>query len=158
MLPSTVLALAHALVARADVREWAIGGSAMLHLRGVIETLPRDLDIVTTVADFEEVCASLPEQFVRCDPAAHPDYASTRFRTFQSADGTKVDVMAGIAVIKNGVRTTWTFDSTRIEIVDGLPLMWLDDWLDLYTLFDRPQRVEQIESYLRRKRGEAVLP
>jgi hypothetical protein len=134
---------------------WAIGGTTMLYLRGVIATAPRDLDTFTTHGDFDAVCSVLTQECGPCIRPPHGTYASDRFATFTSAEGIQIDVIAGAAVMRDGARQAWHFEPTHTEMVAGLPLMSLNDWLALYRLFDRPHRVEQIEAYLRRNPGAA---
>jgi hypothetical protein len=146
-----VLRVAHTIAPQVRGRVWAIGGTTLLHHHGVHTETPRDLDTFTTREDFPQVAAALTGLFgtgVRVESA---DYVSDAFLTFTAPDGTQIDLIAGAAAMHDGVRTTWHFDPTTIEMADGLPWMRLADWRTLYALFKRPQRVAQIDEYLRRR-------
>jgi hypothetical protein len=146
----TPLSLASQLAPLLAGTSWSIGGTTMLHLRGVTNELPRDLDSFTTHADFAPVCARIESVLGPGVRPPHGQYASDHFITFRASHGVEMDVIAGAAVVKNGMRQTWHFNPSRVQIIDGLPLMLLDDWLALYALFDRPRRIAQIQAFLAR--------
>jgi hypothetical protein len=141
------LAAAHALAPLLAHCTWAIGGSTLLYHLG-IEPAPRDLDIFTTAQDFARVQAALIEV---CGPGhrpQHPRYASAQFAHFTTAQGVSIDLMADIAVRTGQGLQHWQFDPATIVDESGLPWMRAQDWLTLYALFDRPQRVAQLRAYL----------
>jgi hypothetical protein len=130
---------------------WAIGGTTLLFRLGMTTVLPRDLDTFTTPEDFPRVAETIARRYGSGVRPASKNYVSEHFLTFTTDDGTQIDLMAGAAVMRAGNRFAWNFDPTRIDVIDGLPWMKLEDWQTLYALFDRPHRVAQIEEYLRRK-------
>jgi hypothetical protein len=151
------LALAYSLAEKLEGLDWAIGGSTLLHRLG-LEASPHDLDIVTTVDCFHELDERL---FAFLGPGtrpAHASYHSRYFNQYPARDGAVAEVMAGIQVIHKGCLVAWSFSVERIEYHDGLPWMQAPDWLDLYTLFDRPVRVRQIKAYLASARNNPVEP
>ncbi len=143
--------LARQIAPRLEGLCWGIGGSSLLWRYDNLHT-PDDLDIVTTPADFSVFCARVVPHVQKTPRISSNVYASDQFATFIAKDGTQMDVMAGIAVMKLGMRIRWEFDPQNIEIDDDLPWMMLADWKALYTLFDRPARVVQIDA-LRRRHG-----
>jgi hypothetical protein len=145
------LRLARAIAPRVSQYVWAIGGTTLLFRLGISTDPPRDLDTFTTPEDFPHVAEILKNLYGAGTRPASESYVSEHFLTFTATDGTQIDLMAGAAVMQAGKRITWDFDPTRIDVIDGLPWMQLEDWQTLYALFDRPHRVAQIEQYLRRK-------
>jgi hypothetical protein len=147
MHPPAPLELARSIAGPLAGLDWAIGGSTLLFRLG-IEPAPRDLDVVTTVQHFDEAERRLAQRLGAGSKPGHPLYRSSHFTRFTSDRGTRMDLMAGIAVLVDGDLQTWQFDPARIEHHDGLPWMNARDWVVLYSLFDRPERVAQLRSLL----------
>ena len=127
--------------------DWAIGGSTLLHHIG-IEPNPSDLDLVVQEEHFVSAVERLTATLGTGTRPLDPNYLSKHFARFRSNDGTFVDLMAGIASrTPNGI-VTWNFLPSRILLREGLPWMLAEDWLELYALFNRPRRVEQLKAYL----------
>jgi hypothetical protein len=74
--------------------------------------------------------------------------ASTHFSRFTFPRGVTVDVMAGIRVRTSDEFKSWEFDPRTLLMASGLPWMQARDWLDLYEMFDRPERVTRLRAYL----------
>ncbi|MCS4309304.1 hypothetical protein M2404_003675 [Rheinheimera pacifica] len=127
--------------------QFGIGGSCLLWQLG-LETEPNDIDIVCTQSDYELICQTLQPQFSLKITPAHPDYASAHFARFCRDGWPDIDVMAGIAIKRGGVITRWQFQPQRCHWQDGICWMPPADWLQLYQLFNRPQRVAQLKAYL----------
>jgi hypothetical protein len=141
------LAAAHALAPKLAGLHWGIGGSTLLHHLG-LEPAPRDLDLITTEAHYPAVHAVLTQVFGAGSRPQHPRYVSAHFARFQDASALSVDLMADIAVRTAQGIERWQFDPAAVMVHDGLPWMRAQDWLTLYQLFDRPQRVAQLTAYL----------
>jgi hypothetical protein len=146
-----VLRVARTIAPQVRGRVWAIGGTTLLHHHGIHADAPRDLDTFTTPEDFATVAAACAQLFGPGVRTQSTEYVSDEFLRFTALDGTQIDLIAGAAAMHDGVRKTWYFDPKNIDIADGLPWMKLEDWLALYALFKRAQRVAQIEQYLRRR-------
>lgn len=144
------LALAHELVPLLTGLQWGIGGSLLLHHLKLV-TAPQDLDVVATPQDFPALNHRLSSMLGQPAQVAHPTYASTHFSRFTSPRGVNVDVMAGIQVRTSTRFKSWDFNPRTLVIADGLPWMQPQDWLDLYEMFDRPERVALLRNYLDRK-------
>lgn len=139
--------LAHTIAAHLAGLDWAIGGSTLLHHLG-LEPDPADLDIVVSDADFKKAESKLTALFGEGQRPQHASYQSAHFSRFTAANGTQIDIMAGIAVLKGNDVIAWHFQPKHTVTEAGLPWMRAQDWLVLYTLFNRPARVAQVEKYL----------
>ena len=147
MMPPAPLILARELAPLLTALNWGIGGSLLLHHLQLI-TDPQDLDIVTTLEDFPAIHKRLAGFLGSPNQVDHPTYASTHFARFASAHCANVDVMAGIRVRTSSGFKFWEFNPRTPFIANGLPWMQPHDWLDLYELFNRPERVTLLRSYL----------
>ena len=141
------LILAHELAPLLARLHWGIGGSLLLY-RLKLVTLPQDLDVVTTPEDFPDLRKRLSSYLGAPTQIAHPTYASTHFSQFTSPRGVNLDVMAGIQVRKSTGFKAWEFNPRTLLKANGLPWMQAQDWLDLYEMFDRPERVALLRTYL----------
>jgi hypothetical protein len=127
--------------------DWGIGGSSLLWKLGLAEA-PRDLDLVTTVAHFPEVRRIISQTLGEGSVTPHPVYRSRCFARFASMGPVPVDLFAEVRVeTANGI-LEWAFDPARLELIDNLPWMRAEDWVQLYKLFDRPARVKALTDYL----------
>jgi hypothetical protein len=141
------LLLAHELAPLLTGLNWGIGGSLLLyHLE--LATDPQDLDIVTTAEDFPEIRQRLAAVLASPIQIDHPTYASTHFSRFTSPHRVNLDLMAGIRVRTSTEFKSWEFDPRTLLMVNGLPWMQAQDWLDLYEMFNRPERAAVLRNYL----------
>lgn len=129
--------------------QFGVGGSCLLWQLKLAEQ-PADIDIVCTEADFLAITSALNAQgYQQLFVPPHPDYATAHFARFSRADSHSVDLMAGIAVRQQGEEVTrWEFNPQRCHWQQGICWMPPGDWLQLYQLFNRPQRVAQLRHYL----------
>lgn len=127
--------------------QFGIGGSCLLWQLG-LEPAPNDIDIVCTETDFTAICAVLNANFSLQPVGPHPLYASAHFCRFSRSGWPDIELMAGIAVVQQQQQTQWTFVPQRCHWQDGICWMPPADWLQLYQLFNRPQRVAQLRRYL----------
>jgi hypothetical protein len=126
--------------------DWAIGGSFLLQCYG-IEPQARDLDLVCTLERFEQFKALLSQYAHPVPVSLHPIYRSKGFARFRKND-LVIELMAGIQVLKDEGLQQFLFQPEKTSWQQGLPLMQLADWLELYQLFERPKRVKQLQQYL----------
>ena len=150
MVAPSPLHIAQTIAPHLEGLDWAIGGSVLLHHLG-IEAKPADLDIVVSAAHFAAAENKLASLFGAGLQPRHDNYQSEHFSRFIAADGTQIDIMAGIAVLKGNELVSWTFEPKLTVMEDGLPWMRAQDWLLLYTLFNRPARVAQLQPYITRR-------
>lgn len=135
------------LCARLKPFQFGIGGSCLLWQLG-LENAPNDIDIVCAEVDFAAICAELTKTFSMALVAAHPNYASKHFARFSKAGWPDIELMAGIAVRQGQNLMQWSFQPERCHWQQEVCWMPAADWLQLYQLFDRPQRVTQLKRYL----------
>jgi hypothetical protein len=127
--------------------QFGIGGSCLLwHLE--LEAQPNDIDVVCAEADFAAICQRLAADFEQQHRPAHQQYASSHFARFSRAGWPDIELMAGIAVKQHGQLIYWSFKPGHCHWQDGICWMPPADWLQLYQLFNRPQRVAQLRHYL----------
>jgi hypothetical protein len=62
--------------------------------------------------------------------------------------GVNLDVMAGIRVRTSTGFKSWEFNPRTLIVENGLPWMQAQDWLELYEMFDRPERATVLRDYL----------
>lgn len=141
------LALAQEIAPSLAGMHWGIGGSLLLWKLG-LEAEPRDLDIMTTAEHFESVSQRIAQRLGEGVRTPHATFQSTHFARFDSAAAVSVDLFADVRVKRSDELVSWNFDPQRIEHWRGLPWMLPGDWLELYELFDRPERVKALREYL----------
>lgn len=127
--------------------QFGIGGSCLLWQLG-LETSPNDIDIVCAETDFAAICNALKTEFTAQIVAPHPRFISAHFCRFSRAGWPDIELMAGIAVQQRDAVAHWDFKPQHCHWNDGICWMPAADWLQLYQLFDRPQRVTQLKRYL----------
>lgn len=141
------LALAQEIAPLLAGLHWGIGGSLLLWKLG-LETNPRDLDIMTTAAHFPSASQLIAQKLGEGVRTPHPAFKSTHFAKFNSEGAVSIDLFAEVRVMKNDESASWSFDPQSVEVWRGLPWMLPSAWLELYTLFDRPERVSALRAYL----------
>jgi hypothetical protein len=126
---------------------FGVGGSLLLCELGLLSQA-RDVDLVCVAADFAQISSELSRTLRPVEVAPHPYYQSRCFASFVAADGTQLDLMADIAVVQAEQRISWQFDQVQLQIRQGIPWMSAAQWLELYQLFQRPQRVALLQKFL----------
>jgi len=142
------LVLAHEIAPLLAGVNWGIGGSLLLWKLG-LEANPRDLDIMTTAADFPLASQRIAQKYGEGVRTPHAAFQSVHFAKFNPDGDVSMDLFAEVRVTKNGDTASWSLDPRGIEYWRGLPWMQPSAWLELYTLFDRPERVNALRAYLR---------
>ncbi len=127
--------------------EWGIGGSVLLLHLGLLESA-RDVDLVCSVQSFAQIRQRLQPQCTELPVLPHPHYCSGHFARLLTPDGVVLELMADIAVYRDGKRQSWPFEPASVIWQQQLPWMQPGQWLTLYQLFDRPQRVSCLQDYL----------
>lgn len=117
----------------------------------------QDLYIVTMPEDFPELQKRLAALLGAPVQVDHPTYASKDFSRFTSPGGVNLDVMAGIRVRTSTGLKSWDFNPHTLLMANGLPWMQAQDWLDLYEMFDRPERATVLRDHLNIPRGGSSL-
>ena len=129
---------------------WALGASAMMSLRGIVETF-NDIDIMVAEDDIDkayDVISSIGE--------LQPFKADDRFHTscFYEfiVDDIDVDLISGFAIVSHGRIHQCAL---RIEEIDAIadvygsdvPLHSLAVWKRYYSLMGRPDKVSVISAW-----------
>lgn len=127
--------------------QFGIGGSCLLWQLG-LEKAPNDIDIVCTEQHFARIRQLLQPQFALQVIPEHPHYISAHFARFRREGWPDIELMAGIAVKQAEAVISWPFQPQRCHWQNGICWMPPADWLQLYQLFNRPQRVAQLRRYL----------
>lgn len=134
----------------AALPEWGIGGSLLL-VEQQLQHDFRDIDLVCTTEAVPALDAVLARLATPLQTTPHPQYCSQFFRRYQHSSGLEIELMAGIAVRNStGALQHWQFDAPTLQRRHGLPWMTLCDWLMLYQLFERPEKVVLIQGALSR--------
>ena len=151
LLQSAPFQLARQLIPALSGLELGIGGSLLMLELGLL-TKARDLDLVCSQQDFPLIAAALGRLLTQVEVPPHPEYQSAAFARFIAAEGTEVDLMAGIKVKQQ--QLCWQFAPGRIEWRHQLPWMMAADWLELYQLFNRPERVLLLHTFLQQQQQQ----
>jgi hypothetical protein len=134
----------------AALPDWGIGGSLLL-VEQQLQADFRDIDLVCTTEAAPALDAVLSQLATPLQTTPHPQYCSQFFRRYQHSSGLVIELMAGIAVRNStGALQHWQFDPRSVRQRHGLPWMTLRDWLVLYQLFERPEKVMLIQAALAR--------
>ena len=150
------LILAHAIAPLLAGLHWGIGGSLLLWKLG-LETRPNDLDIMTTAAHFAAASQRIAQRWGEGVRAPHPTFRSAHFAKFAAAGPVSIDLFAEVRVNRGDETASWSFDPQAVEHWRGLPWMLPQAWLELYELFDRPERVKALRAYLAGQAHHATL-
>lgn len=134
---------------------WALGGSAMLYLRGMVDQFD-DLDIVISEGQ-EQVVEKLLVQMGECSIAP----ASEQFRSkcFKSVvDNVKVDVISGFTIVCDGISHYLPLDTADIDmymVIDDckIYLHSIEVWRIYYSLMGRTAKVSLIDDAIGRMKG-----
>lgn len=126
---------------------FGIGGSCLLWQLG-LENNPGDIDVVCCEEDFAVICTILASYYQPAPVVANKQFATRRFARFSQPGQRDIELMAGIAVRQGGKIISWQFQPERCYWQNDICFMPASDWLELYTLFNRPQRVETLRRYL----------
>lgn len=131
----------------AHLPDWGIGGSLLLVERQLQADF-RDIDLICSEAVAHLLAARLQQFTTELPVATDPQYCSRFFRRYQHGSGLVIELMASIQVQQQHRLAQWPFEPSRCEQRHALPWMALTDWLELYQLFDRPEKVALIRAAL----------
>jgi hypothetical protein len=131
----------------------AVGGSAMLHLKGIVSTYG-DIDIVVRVMDKDIIETVMGRLAGRVASPVDPAYGTCVFMTYE-LEGCRIEIIGGYHVRSDPMGRTYVFDTHMIErhvTMDGVsvPLAYLSDWETWYALIGRDSRVSEIRQAIDR--------
>lgn len=127
---------------------WAVGGSLLLYLNGVVDDF-NDIDLGVLESDidrFIELISPMGESL----PAKSDERFRTRHYLKFVIAGVQIDALAGFVIVHEGVEYDRALTPDKIAghaCVNGenIPLQALADWREYYYLMGRHARVEQID-------------
>ena len=154
MIPAPV-SLAHEIAPSLAGLDWGIGGSVLMWSLG-LEPAPRDLDVIASVDDFVAIREQVARRLGAPTDVSHATYQSQCFARFAIDGPVSMDLFAGIRVKTEQGLVAWTFDPHSVIVKQGLPWMRPADWVELYTIFDRPHRARALQDYLASEAAAAV--
>lgn len=134
---------------------WAVGGSMMLSLNGIVDD-PRDIDILVATDAIELVESALARLGSKKERDISPIYVSEHFLEY-TIGGIDIDVISGFRLNTAQGLYRYAFDARsvcemRIIEEQPIPLGALEEWYVLYQLMPgREGRVLQIEEALIRR-------
>ncbi|HCT63432.1 MAG TPA: hypothetical protein DIC19_04965 [Erysipelotrichaceae bacterium] len=140
---------------------WGLGGSALLDLLG-LNVMVNDLDIMIEASDFDLATEILNQVGEEKYKTFNPKFRTARFKTFQ-VDECDVDVMSGISVFNASKWFDYDFSIMKIaskikmDMIE-IPLMSLEDWLQIYQALQRNEKVDLIERYMNERARFTTVP
>ena len=139
----------------ADLNEsdilWAVGASAMLFLRGIVQKF-HDIDLMVCEEDVEVAKEILLRHGTLLPSEPNGQYGTRHFLEFD-VDGVEIDLIAGFVV--NSADGKQHVCPLQVEEVDAcvdvfdqaIALHSLNVWYQYYTWMGRKDRVKNIEDY-----------
>lgn len=148
MIWQTALRIIHKTFRDAGVF-YALGGSAMLCLRGIASEA-HDLDLFVMIEDAPRAAALLCSIGEQINLPLKPEYRTAHFSHYH-VNGVDVDLMADFAV---SIRWGTVDYPSSVLVAEELPFegatipcMLVEDWLFLYEVLGRTKRVLQLETH-----------
>jgi hypothetical protein len=134
---------------------WCVGASGALALHGLPLT-PRDVDLFTTPRGVDQIAQALDDCLVQPPHWWDSPLAQSRFAAFD-VDGVRVEVIGDLR--PRGLDGTLATEPRSLEyglmVLPGadvqVPVSPLPVLLQSYRLAQRPERVRQIEKFLRKE-------
>ncbi|TCI20325.1 hypothetical protein [Exiguobacterium sp. SL-9] len=115
------------------------GGSTLLKQHGLIETA-NDLDVFVEPDQFERLDQVLSRAGRKVESAPHLDYVTTYFGEYEF-EGGDIDVMASFRMkCTDGIYTHPYIEPTG-------SWMHLEEWIVLYTVMNRIDKLERLSQY-----------
>ena len=121
---------------------WALGASALLYVKGVVETF-HDVDLLIQPEHMPAAHKAFVQLGAKAKPASPPSltYATTFFEEFV-LDGVDFDLLGGFTIRRKDAMYRYPFEADRVAEVmnyqgESIPLTPLADWVVLYLLMPR---------------------
>lgn len=130
---------------------WAVGGSLMLYLRGVVSDF-EDIDLFVTLEDAQQVIELLDQVATEQETVPSEQFQTVVYKKYLM-DGVFIDVMAGFKVVVSDRVMDCSLTSetqlTRLIVYNQeVPLYTLSEFKNFYTYMNRMSKVELIDAYL----------
>lgn len=132
---------------------WAVGASLLLYLKGKTDTF-HDIDIMVMSSDIERVKDIMSGLGTIQPPNPNAQY-KTKFFIECTVEGVEIDIMAGFAIVNDGVEYDCSLKESDIAgsiLINGqrVPLHSLERWRYYYELMGRTEKAQMIEAPPRR--------
>ncbi len=129
--------------------QWALGGSAMLYLRGMVDDF-HDIDIMVSSISVGSVASHFDSIAARLVTVPNDNFSSQNFLQYDMG-GIGIDIICDFGIVSNGVVHTYNWcdndiDSTAILQGVSVPLHSLAVWRQFYLLMGRLAKVELIDN------------
>ena len=128
---------------------YGLGGSMMMKLRS-FELQPHDIDLFVSIDDYNKVIDIFSNHATQVVTQTKNPFKTKHFTSFKCED-ISFDIMAGFAYEHlEGVYVA-LFDELSIPDIAiindiNIPLMSLEEWFILYSIMDRSDKVDMIET------------
>lgn len=126
---------------------WALGGSMLLYLKGITETI-HDIDLLVAEEDARHAKEILRQMGTLLPPNPKAEYRPRCFLEYV-IDDVNLDLMAGFVIVQNGIAHECPLlqkDIERVQITDDcvLPLHSLAKWKQYYEWMGRTEKAAMI--------------
>lgn len=131
---------------------WALGGSAMLYLSGVVTDF-HDLDFLIDERDAGKLIAILDKLGTPEETISNPQFL-THFFDKRQMEGISLDFIVGFRIRSDQGVKHIDFHRAKHRVYDlsgdRIYLDSLDHWVSYYRWMDKPSRVREIEQFLKK--------
>lgn len=132
---------------------WAIGGSVLLYLKGIVEDF-NDIDIMVTEEDVESLKELMLAHGQLIKHLPNSKYQTKHFYEF-NIDEVDIDIIAGFTIVNNNQLHYFPLDKkdiTEFIELDGakIPLHSIMQWRLYYELMERTEKLKIIDEKLKR--------
>lgn len=136
---------------------WAVGGSLMLYLRGIVETF-HDLDIMIAPEDVEKTKRLLSGCAKAKETLPNEKYQSGTFLQYEM-EGVDLDCIADFTIVAEGKMHVFplrTEEIERIVVKDDFsaPVQSVETWRKCYMLMERADKTIKIDEWMKRTKFE----
>lgn len=130
---------------------WAVGGSLLLYLKGVVTEF-NDLDIMVDECDID-VVRDIVSNFCEIQQRLPNSKYKTKHFLECNVDGVDVDIMAGFTIVQDGMDYSIPFSVCETIELHGetIPLQSIDVWRNNYMLMEREGKVSLIDEWKSKK-------
>jgi hypothetical protein len=128
---------------------WAVGGSLLLFFKGVTDFY-NDIDIIVDEVDIKKADKVLKKLATKNMIVQKAEFATDYFYNY-IIDNVSLDVMSNFKILYNKNTYLFQFDKDyeiEYKLVNNIliPLTMVEDWLELYTLMNRENKVNMINN------------
>ena len=136
-----------------DHIRWALGASALLFLKGIVEEF-HDIDIMIDDYDADKAIYILDKLGRHIDSPTNNNFGTKHFLEY-IIDDVEIDCMGGFSIIKENIEYDCSLKQEHIieyynlDNID-IPLYSLNEWRKFYDLMGRENKVKIIDDYFKK--------